>query len=175
MSHRQSSGARYKVEQRQLDRPGGVAIVACFQLLKAGVLVFTGMLLWWKPSVVDSSQSILYPLLYVATRGNYAALNAMMKGANLLPGLIFLLGLYLSAIGSGLWQLKKWARRNVIFTCSLTLLLWAKSTLLPSAPGVSTFPLSPDLRSFHILLLCDGVIFLYLVGGKTAAAFETRS
>jgi hypothetical protein len=178
MNHSQFSGAKYKVEQRRLERPGGVTIVACFQILKAGVLLLTGMLLRWKPEVVDSSQSVLYPLLYVATRGKYAVLNAAMQGANMLPGLIFLFGLYLAVIGSGLWQLKEWARRTVMFTCGMTLLLWAKSTLLPSTSGAGISGLSsasPDLQNFHILLFFDAVVFVYLIRSNTAEVFEARA
>src|SRR5580692_10499858 len=105
MNRGQSSGFRYKVEQRRLVRPIGVILVACFQLLKGAVLLLTGILLRWKPEFVNSSQSILYPLLYVATRGNYPALKTAMQGANLLPGLIFFLGFYLAIIGFGLWEL----------------------------------------------------------------------
>jgi hypothetical protein len=177
MNNGQFSGVRYKVEPQRLDRPGGVTLVACFQLLKAGVLLLTGMLLRWKPEFVDSSQSILYPLLYVATRGNYTALNTAMQGANLLPGLIFLLGIYLAVIGSGLWQLKKWARRTVMFTCGLTLLLSAKAILWPSTPGAGIFPLTSasDLQYFHLLLFFDGAVFIYMCRRKTAELFEARA
>jgi hypothetical protein len=175
MNQSQFSGARYKVQQQRLERPGGVTLIACFQILKAGVLLLTATLLQWKPEVVDSSRSVLYPLLYVATRGRYAALNAAMNGANLLPGLIFLFGLYLAVIGSGLWQLKKWARRTVMFTCGMTLLLWAKSTFLPSTLSSGLSSASPDLQNFHILLFFDAVVFVYLIRGDTAEVFEARA
>ena len=176
MNNGQSSGFRYRVEQRQLDRPVGVILVACFQLLKAGVLLLTGILLRWKPEFVDSSQSILYPLLYVATRGNYAAIKTAMQGANLLPGLIFLLGFYLAVIGFGLWELKQWARRTVMFTCGLTLLLSIKSILWPGTFG-SIFPITSasDLQYVHIPLFFDAVVFLYLCRGKTAEFFKARA
>lgn len=174
-TNHQFSGARYKVQQQRLERPGGVIIVACFQILKAAVLLLTGMLLRWKPDVVDNSRSVLYPLLYVATRGKYAALNAAIQDTNLLPGLIFLFGLYLAVIGSGLWQLKQWARRTVMFTCGMTLLLWAKSTILPSTLSSGLSFASSDLQNFHILLFFDGMVFVYLIRGATAKVFEARA
>lgn len=175
MSHSQFSSPRYKVGQRSLERPGGVTVVASFQVVKAGNLLLTGMLLRCKPELVDSSESVLYPLLYVATRGKYAALSAAMQGANLLPGLMVFLGLYLGMIGSGLWHLQNWARRSVLLTCGMTLLLWAKSTLLPGTAGVGVSSLGsarPDLQNFHILLFLDAAVFVYLIRSNTSEVFE---
>jgi hypothetical protein len=153
-------------------------MVACFQILKAGVLLLTGVLLRWRPEVVNDSRSILYPLIYVATRGYYAVFPEAIRDENLLPGLIFLLGLCLAVIGSGLWQMKRWARWTVIFTCGMTLLLWAKSTFLPDTPGSDIFDLSlasRDLQNFHILLFFDAVVLVYLTRGRSAAVFVVRA
>lgn len=174
MSERRSSSVQFKLEQPRPGRPGGITVVASFQILKAGILLLTGMLLRYKPSMVSSSESVLYPLIYVATRGHYAALSVAMQGTNLLSGLMLFLGLSLGVTGSGLWRLRKWARRSVMLTCGMTLLVWAKSVLLLSSAGVATSA-SPDLQNFHLLLFLDAAVFLYLIRSNTSDVFRSKA
>ena len=172
MSYRQFSGVSQRIEPRRLERPWGITLVVCFQVLKAAVLLLTGITLRLKPEVVVDSQSVLYPLLYVAMRGNSSIIDAVMQGGNVLPSIIAIWGLYLGALGSGLWQMKGWARRSVVFTSGITLLLYAKAILLPTTQSLSSS--SPDLLNLNLLLFFDAVIFFYLMRGNTADFFEAR-
>lgn len=172
MSYSHFSGTLRKIEQRRMARPWGVTLVVYFQVLKAAVLLFTGITLRLKPELVVNSESVLYPLLYVAMRGNSSVIDAVMQGGNVLPAIIVAWGLYLGTLGSGLWQMKGWARRSVVFTSGITLLLYAKAILLPSTPGLNSS--SPDLLNVHLLLFFDAVIFFYLMRGNTADFFEAR-
>jgi hypothetical protein len=174
----QFADIRFKEERKRAARPGGVGLIAGFQLIKGAVLVLTALVLHWNPNEVLSPQSPFYPILYVATRGNVVLLNAAVQGSNILPAFFFILGSYLSAIGLGLWQIQKWARRTVMFTSGMTLLLWAKATLLDSAPSFVTSSYgtsSPDLKDFYILLFFDLVVFAYLVRGSIADLFDKRA
>ena len=148
-------------------------LVVCFQILKAAVLLLTGIMLRWRPEVVVNSRSVLYPLLYIAMRGNSSIINEVMQGGNLLPVLISVWGLYLGVLGSGLWQMKMWARRSVVFTSGITLLLYAKAVFLPGTPDFGSY--SPDLQNLHLLLFFDAVIFVYLMRGNIADSFRARA
>ena len=173
MSYSQFSGAIRRGEQRRMERPWGVALVACFQVLKGGVLLLAGLTLRLKPEEMFSSQSVLYPFLYVAMRGNSSVINAVMQGGNVLPGLIVIWGLYLGILGSGLWQMKGWARRSVMFTSGITLLLYGKAIFLPDTSGPSSS--SQDLQNFHILLFFDAIIFIYLLRPNATESFRSTA
>lgn len=126
-----------------------------------------------KPDVLVSSQSTLYPLLFVAMRGNSSVINAVLQGGNVLSGLISIWGIYLGALGSGLWRMKVWARRSVMFTSGITFLFFAKATFFPGTADFSAPSL--DLQNIHILLFFDVMIFVYLVSGKTAQSFQSAT
>ena len=158
-------------EPAKVARPLGITAIAGLQLLKGAVLVLTGSLLRLKPESVGPD-SALYPLLYVATRGKYDAMTAALQGGNALPGLLLFLGFYLGAIGVGILSLGGWARRTLIFTCGMTLALWAKTCLWPD-PAVASSS-QPDMTNFYVLLAIDAGVFLYLLRGNTAQMFEVR-
>ena len=168
MSYSQQSRAIRRTDRRRLERPWGVALVACFQILKGGVLLFTAVMLRLNPDALVSSHSTLDPLLFVAMRGNSSVMNAVLQGGDMLSGLVAIWGIYLGALGSGLWRMKVWARRSVMFTSGITFLLFAKASLFPSLADVS----SPDLQNVHIVLFFDVIIFAYLMSGNTAQSFQ---
>ena len=93
---------RRAARPEKLNIPGGIMAIAGLQFLKGAVLVLTGTLLRLKPELVAGPDSLLYPLLYLATRGKYDAMSAALQGGNVLPGLLMFLGLYLEAIGGGM-------------------------------------------------------------------------
>ncbi|ADW68854.1 hypothetical protein [Granulicella tundricola] len=174
----QFADLRFRQDRRRAPRPIGVTLIATFQILKGTVLLLTAIMLRWYPGDVLGPQSIFYPVLYVATRGNTVVLQAASQGSNILPGFFFLLGSYITATGFGLLQLQKWARRTVMFNSSMTLLLWAKATLLNSSPSFGTSGLggtSSDLTNFYILLFFDVLVFAYLIRSNAADVFEIRS
>jgi len=170
MSYSQQSRAIRRTDRRRLERPWGVTLVACFQILKGGVLLFTAVMLRLNPDALASSHSTLDPLLFVAMRGNSSVMNAVLQGGDMLSGLVAIWGIYLGALGSGLWRMKVWARRSVMFTSGITFLLFAKATFFPNLADVSS-P-SPDLQNVHILLFFDVIIFAYLMSGNTAQSFQ---
>lgn len=169
----QAAIANRNLASASVRRPRGVKFVAMLQVLKGVTLMATGLLLHWRPEVVASSRATLYPLLFIATRGNPSVIDGALQGAKLVPGLLFLFGFYLSVVGSGLWHLRKWARRTVMVTCGITLILWLRTKLdtgffVPSAAATA----SPDLQSFHVLLILDGLVFLYLVRTNIGSKFK---
>ena len=177
MSYTQLVGARSRRRQRELKRPVGVVLIACFQILKAAVLLLTAIMLYAAPATGFSSRSNLYTLLFVATRGNSTIISAIMQGGSVVAVMIGLWGTYLVAVGSGLWKMKEWARRSLIFTSGMTIVLYAKSILLPGILDSDRFGLSltsPDAQNVHILLACDVLIFVYLLRGNTASSFRHR-
>ena len=161
----------HRAERERATRPIGVMLIAGIQFLKAAVLLLTVTLLRMRPEMVNRPDSPLYPLIYVATRGKYDSMNAALQGGDALPGLMILLGLYLGAVGLGIFHVKAWARRTLIFSCGLTLVVFAKSSLWPD-PAASA---SPDMTNVYLLLAVDAWMFLYLLRGNTAEFFETRS
>ena len=165
--------AHHQLAVAKIRRPRGVKFVATLQMLKGGFLMGTALLLHWRPDIVASSRTTLYPLLFIATRGNPTVIDAALQGAKLVPGMIFIFGFYLAVVGSGLWHLRKWARRTVMVTCGLTLILWLRTKLnvgfLASASSATS---SPQLHSFHLLLIIDGLVFLYLVRTNIGSKFR---
>lgn len=145
--------------------------VATLQVAKGVVLMTTALLLHWRPDIVAHSRTALYPLLYIATRGNPRVIDGALQGARLVPGLLFFFGFYLAIVGSGLWHLRKWARRTVMVTCCFTLLLWLH-TKVSVGFLTSQATSSNDLNSFHALLLLDGLVFLYLVRTNIGRRFK---
>jgi len=161
---------RRAAEPERTARPFGIMLITGIQFLKAAVLLLTVALLKVKPEMVNGPSSPLYPLLYLATRGRYDSMNAALQGGNALNGLMLFLGIYLGAIGLGMLYMSAWARRTLIFSCGLTLALFAKSTLWPDPAATA----SPDMTNVYMLLAVDAWVFLYLLRGNTAEIFRTR-
>ncbi|HEY4357909.1 MAG TPA: hypothetical protein VGN16_19310 [Acidobacteriaceae bacterium] len=168
-----------------IERPWGIAAIAGFQLAKGILLMLTATLLRLAPNVVISSKSIFYPLLYIAMRGNMAAVDAATQGGAendtllmIVAGILFGLGAYIAAIGFGLWNVKQWARRSVMITSGLTVLLYIKTVLLPSAAAENSTgptPSQPNMVSFYIVLTIDVLIFIYFMRSNTADVFKNNA
>lgn len=175
MSYSQYAGSIQAVRTRRVQRPAGVVVVAGFQAFKAAILVVAALLLHFRPGAVIDQRSVLYPILYVAMRGNAAVLNTAISGSAVLPAIILVFGIYLAYVAMGLWSLTPLARRSVMLTSGLTFLIYVKSALLSgdqavTMSGMSFF--SPSLHNVHILLFIDTAIFVYLMRGATAAYFK---
>ena len=165
MSYVQSVGSMQRRESVQIVRPWGITAVSALQFFRAAVLFLTGILLRIKPGAVSSSDGILYPLLSLALRGNPQVLNAVLQGSKEMTGTILILGCYLAVIGAGLWRMRPWARRSMIVTSALTVLLFMKS-MLSAETGLTLQP-----HNLPIPLIVDAILFVYLMRGSTAAAF----
>jgi hypothetical protein len=161
---------RWAASAPRTARPFGIKAVAWIQLVKAGVLLLTAALLRLRPQMAGGQNSPVYPLLFVATRGRYDSMSAALRGGDALAGLFLLLGLYVAAIGVGLFHASAWARRTLIFSCGLTLVLFAKSSLWPDS-GASA---APDMTNIYLLLAVDAYVFLYLLRGSTAEYFAAH-
>ncbi|SNS21705.1 hypothetical protein SAMN05421770_10126 [Granulicella rosea] len=159
------------LDAESLGRPLGVTVVAGFQFFKAGILLLAGLLLRVAPDYVSSPRSLLYPLLFIATRGKFTAMHDAAPDSGLLPALLTFLGVYLAVIGFGMWRVRLWARKSTLLNAGLTLLLFAQ-TQLSAPPPTSAAAASPDLNFFHAVLAVDALIFLYLVRGNTLEFFE---
>jgi hypothetical protein len=160
-----------RIDPARLQRPLGVVAVAFVQLLKAAVLLLTVAMLRFQPDWSADVQSPFYPLLYIATRGNIVALSHAMQQGLFVPGILTLLALYLGVLGLRLWNLNPRARRTIMFTSGISLLLYAKSKIAPDAPD--TF-VPHDLQNFHILLALDLLVFVYLSRNATVSFFPRR-
>ncbi len=164
---RTSEQRRWEVQPAETVRPMGITLIAAIQLLKAAVLLFTATLLRLKPGTVNGPESLLYPLLYAATRGRYDSMNAALQGGNGLMGMILLLGLYLGGIGIGMLYVSPWARGTLIFSSAMTLVLFGKSCIWPDSAGAA----SPDMTNVYALLALDAWILVYLLRSSTAELF----
>ena len=172
MGYRGQGAVLYRVERARPVRPVGITMIACFQLLKSAALLVAAGLLRYRPEL--DSDSAFYQVLYVATRGKFEKLSAALQGGDALAGLLLLLGIYLGAIGIGLWNLNAWSRRTTVFTCGMTVLLWLWSNFAAKTQE-SVAAASPDMTNFYVLLALDAAVFLYLVRGNTAECFEARA
>jgi hypothetical protein len=160
--------SRRAAESDKTAGPFGIMLIAGIQFLKAAGLLLAATLLRVKPEMVNGPSSPIYPLLYVVTRGKLDSMNAALQGGNALPSLLFLLGIYLGAIGVGMLYVNAWARRTLIFSCGLTLVLFAKSSLWPDPAA----PASPDMTNIYLLLAVDALVVFYLLLGSTAEFFQ---
>ena len=167
--HRLNEHRRWAPVPEKTARPVGVMLIAWIQFLKAAVLLLAVSLLRVRPETVNGQDSPLYPLLYVATRGKYASMNAL-QGGNALAALLLFLGLYLGAVGFGLMHVIAWARRTLIFSCGLTLVLFAKASLWPDPAAAA----SPDMTNIYVVLAVDAFVFLYLLRSSTADYFKAQ-
>ena len=158
------------MEPKRIERSVGIMLISGIQLIKAAVLLLTVALLQTEPELVSGPSSPLYPLLYVATRGRIDSMNGAMQGGAAVSGLMILLGLYLGAIGIGMFYVNVWARRTLIFSSGLTLAFYAKSTLWPDPEAMA----SPNMTNVYVLLAVDLFVFLYLLRSNTAELFKNK-
>ena len=177
MAHAQAASS-VQVPTHRAARPWGVALVALFQAIKAVVLVGAVLLLHFSPEAVLGTQSIFYPILYIALRGNSSVIKTATSGGGALFAVILVFGLYLGYLATGLWKLRPSARRAVMLTSGMTLFFYLKSVVSSkygdgSLSGMNFF--SPDLHNVHLLLFIDTAIFVYLMRGSTASQFRQHS
>ncbi|MGI4758586.1 MAG: hypothetical protein ACRYGF_17270 [Janthinobacterium lividum] len=151
-------------------RPTGLTAIAGFQLLKAAVLLLTGVLLKVEPALVTAPDSLLSSLVYVATRGRFDAINGMLQGGAVLAAMILSIGVYLGVVGMGVLCLNPWARRTLIFNCGMALAFATASVIWPAAVATA----APDTTKLYLLLAPDILIFVYLLQWETAELFSVR-
>jgi hypothetical protein len=133
-------------------RPDPVAAISLLQVLKACLLLVVGGLVWLAPDLIQPYMDDLDMVLWIAAHGRSMPVVV-------LP----VFGLYLAVVGVGLWKLKSWARKNLIFTSAATVLFWARRVAMAYAAQAAPFRSETEQQAVFILLVLDVLTFFYLV------------
>jgi hypothetical protein len=136
--------------RKTIRRPLPITVIASFQMGKALFLLIFAALEWLSPDSI-----LNYPamagLFYIATHGR-----------NISGVIIPILGVYFGFIGLGLWRMKNWARKNLIATSVVTIIIWGRLFFLEWVHE-EPIKLGIDRSTVYSLVLLDIVIFSYLV------------
>ena len=133
------------------ERPVPLTVIAYFQFAKAAFLLGVAALLQLFPDAVRSMP--LLPFLL------YAAAHGRDTHGYLLP----VVGVFIAIVGYGLWRLKPWARRSVIASTGLMLVVWAHRFYVDEIDGISTLKTPLEQKTVAMVLFLDAVVFLYMV------------
>lgn len=136
---------------RSPDRPFPVTVIAGFQFLKASFLFGVAAMLQFFPDAVRSMP--LLPFLL------YAAAHGRDTHGFLLP----VVGFFIVIVGYGLWKLKPWARRSLIASTGLMMVVWAVRFFEDKVDGIVTLKTPYEQKTVTMVLFLDAVIFLYMV------------
>ena len=134
-----------------LERPFPVTVIAHFQFLKAAFLLGVAALLQFIPDAIHSMPLLPF-FLYVAAHGRDTH-------GFLLP----LAGLFVGFVGYGLWRLKPWARRSLIVSTGLMLIVWGHRFFVDQMDDVVTLRTPHEQQTVAMVLFLDAVVFLYMV------------
>jgi len=135
---------------RQIDRPFPLSVIALFQFAKAWFLLTVVAIARFAPEALRSFAA-LPALLYFAAHGRDT------RGP-LLPFVAFYVGL----IGLGLWRLWGWARRSLVFSSGVMIVLWALRLLVDWKDGMQTLNTPFAEEMVYFLVFIDVAIVLYL-------------
>lgn len=135
----------------QVERPAPLTAIAYFQFAKAAFLLAVAALLQFFADAVRSMP--LLPFLL------YAAAHGRDTHGIFLP----VAGVFVGIVGYGLWRLKPWARRSVIASTGLMLIVWAHRFYLDEMDGVTTLRSPLEQKTVAMVLFLDAVVFLYMV------------
>jgi hypothetical protein len=136
---------------RKVDRPFPVTVIAQFQFAKAVFLLGVAGLLQLSPAVVHALPAL--PFLI------YAAAHGRDTHGFLLP----IVGVFVAIVGYGLWSLKSWARRSLITSTGLMLVVWGHRFAVDQMAGVTTLKTPLEQKTVAMVLFLDAVVFLYMV------------
>jgi hypothetical protein len=112
------------IEATTRSRPAIVTLIAGYEFLRAALLMLTAAVVLRYPLRISSGA--FSEIFYVVS-----------NGAQHLTILTPLTAAYAAAIGWGLWEKEKWARRLLITTSSLALVRWLLYSWLNSRLGAS--------------------------------------
>ena len=137
--------------ERKPDRPFPLTVIAQFQFAKAIFLLGVAFLLQIFPDATH-----VLPLLPFLL---YAAAHGRDTHGLLLP----IAGVFIGIVGLGLWHLKPWARRSMIASTGLMLVVWGYRFVEDRVDGVTTLKTSHEQKTVAMVLFLDAVVFLYMV------------
>jgi hypothetical protein len=143
------------MEQQERKRPVPITVIALFQFVRACFIFFIALNAMFLPDAQLVSRTDIKILTYVLSRQN---LSSSATAAVFLP----MVAAYLSAIGVGLWFMKKWAKNLLMITSGMTVFLWTRRLILDSAIGHVTLNTELQRQTVYIVILVDAFIFSYL-------------
>ncbi len=135
----------------EIERPSPVTVIAHLQFAKAAFLLGVAALLHFIPDAIHSMPLLPF-FVYVAAHGR-----------NTHGFLLPLAGLFVGFVGYGLWRLKPWARRSLIASTALMLIVWGHRFFVDHMDGVVTLRTPHEQQAVSMLLFLDAVVFLYMV------------
>jgi len=145
-------------ERLAFARPTPVTAIALLQFGKAWLLMLAAVIAWMVPEALQAYGKVFSSVVYFASHGKHSP-----------PFLLPIYGAYVAAMGWGLWQLRGWARRNLMATSGLTLAIWGRWFLFDQALGGpirnatgEPAPTSAQIQAIGFLLLVDAIVFFYL-------------
>jgi hypothetical protein len=153
------------MEPQKRLRPDPVAVLSLLQLAKAAMLLVVGCMAWFEPDVIQPYLPELDTILWIAAHGRSMPVVV-------LP----VFGLYMAVVGLGLWSLRAWARKNLIFTSAATVALWARRVAMAYWAQTAPFQSAAEQQAVFILLVLDLLTFFYLVMDlRVQRAFAPRN
>ena len=134
-----------------LERPFPVTVISHFQFAKAAFLLGVAGLLHFVPEAIRTMPLLPF-FLYVAAHGRDTH-------GFLLP----VAGVFVGFVGYGLWRLKPWARRSLIVSTGLMLIVWGHRFFVDWMDGVVTLRTPHEQQTVAMVLFLDAVVLLYMV------------
>jgi len=135
-------------EQKRVDRPTPVILIASFQFLKAGFLLTVAGFLWLAPDLLPSSAAFS-KMLFIAAHGKE------ISGV-----LVPVFGCYVAYVGVGIFKMRPSIRRTLAISSAITICLSLRR--LGVFGGESTITSQLDRQAVYILILLDLAIYIYL-------------
>ena len=158
-----------------MRRPLAVTVIAAFELSKAGFLLVLMAILYTRSDALLGAGSSLRLLISVAT--NHIVTSASPLDSRSV-GVTLLFPLYAavcSVFGLGVWFMKRWARRILMWASTIYLARYVQAILIRDwALGQPTVLADHTYTAFAVI---DATILLYLFSAKEAfdsAAGEHR-
>ncbi len=115
------------------------------------MLLVVGGMIWISPEAIQPYMNALDALLWIAAHGS-----------NLQVAVLPVFGLYLAVVGIGLWKLKSWARKNLIFTSAASVAFWIRRIGMAYWAQAAPFRTAAEQQAVFILLVLDVLTFFYL-------------
>ena len=149
--------------QSIVERPTPVSAIALLQFSKAWILLLVAVIAWQVPEAIRDYRDVVSAVVYFASHGKNA------RGL-----MVPLIALYVAVMGWGLWSLKGWARKSLMTTSGLTIVVWVRGLMIDRAlggPSLST----AQMQIVGFLLLVDAITFFYLYfGADVKVAFGVQ-
>jgi hypothetical protein len=133
------------------SRPTSVTLMALLQFAKGLTMISVAALPVLASKTTLAELPDFRDLVFFASHGKDP------KGL-----LLFVLGVYATYLGTGLWRLKRWARNSLMGTSGIMLVFYTVHFYLGVPILIMPAISQVQQQTVYILLLFDGAIFLYL-------------